>query len=47
MLLWMTPCRFLEHKSELDGIKLTYARMQAQLEETHNLLHDEHRKRFK
>lgn len=36
----------MEHKAELDSIKVTYARMQAQLEETHKLLNDEHRRRF-
>ncbi|GFR44254.1 hypothetical protein Agub_g5456 [Astrephomene gubernaculifera] len=39
--------RFLEHKGELDNIRLMYARMQAQLDDTHKLLHEEHRKRFK
>ncbi|EFJ46513.1 hypothetical protein VOLCADRAFT_118102 [Volvox carteri f. nagariensis] len=39
--------RFMEHKGELDNIRLMYARMQAQLDETHKLLHEEHRKRFK
>ena len=39
--------RYLEIKAELDTIRLTYARMQAQLEETHKLLHEEHKKRFK
>eukprot|EP00798_Chlamydomonas_sp_ICE-L_P022119 gene22119-29179_t len=39
--------RYLEHKGELDTIRMTYARMQAQLDETHKLLHEEHRKRFR
>eukprot|EP00198_Chlamydomonas_reinhardtii_P003427 XP_001692763.1 predicted protein [Chlamydomonas reinhardtii] len=39
--------RFMEHKGELDNIRILYARMQAQLDETHKLLHEEHRKRFK
>ncbi|KAG2486785.1 hypothetical protein HYH03_014584 [Edaphochlamys debaryana] len=39
--------RYMEHKGELDNIRIMYARMQAQLEETHKLLHEEHRKRFK
>ncbi|KXZ46909.1 hypothetical protein GPECTOR_39g403 [Gonium pectorale] len=39
--------RFMENKGELDNIRIMYARMQAQLEETHKLLHEEHRKRFK
>lgn len=39
--------RFMEHKGELDNIRIMYARMQAQLDETHKLLHEEHRKRFK
>lgn len=37
----------MEHKSELDSIKVTYARMQAQLDETHRLLNEEHRRRFR
>ncbi len=37
----------MEHKGELDNIRIMYARMQAQLDETHKLLHEEHRKRFK
>ena len=37
----------MEHKGELDNIRILYARMQAQLDETHKLLHEEHRKRFK
>jgi hypothetical protein len=41
------PTRFMEHKGELDNIRIMYARMQAQLDETHKLLHEEHRKRFK
>lgn len=41
-----TICRFMEHKGELDNIRFMYARMQAQLDETHKLLHEEHRKRF-
>lgn len=36
----------MEHKAELDGIKASYTRMQAQLDETHRLLNDEHRRRF-
>lgn len=40
------PRRFVEHKGELDNIRIMYARMQAQLDETHKLLHEEHRKRF-
>jgi hypothetical protein len=39
--------RFMEHKAELDTIKVTYARMQAQLDETHKLLNEEHRRRFR
>jgi hypothetical protein len=39
--------RYMEHKAELDTIKVTYARMQAQLDETHKLLNEEHRRRFK
>ncbi|KAG1672779.1 hypothetical protein FOA52_002767 [Chlamydomonas sp. UWO 241] len=38
--------RYMEHKAELDSIKVTYARMQSQLDETHKLLNDEHRRRF-
>ena len=37
----------MEHKAELDAIKVTYARMQAQLDETHRLLNEEHRRRFR
>lgn len=37
----------MEFKGDLDNLRITYARMQAQLEETHKLLHQEHKRRYR